>query len=398
MSVEEKFIRYVQYDTQSDASSQTIPSTKKQLVLADALKKECEAMGFDRVVEKQGTVYAFLKEKGTLSKEAIGFVAHMDTASEISGKNVKPKIIRDYDGQMIHLNETYSMDPDRFPSLKKVKHEDLIVTDGTTLLGGDDKAGIAIIMQAMEELIHSDQPHGPVAIAFTPDEEIGRGVEAFDLKEFPVDFAYTIDGDRIDAIDYETFNAAEAIIDIQGVSIHPGDAKDRMVNAALLAIEFASMLPKDEIPSKTEGREGFYHLLSIEGECEHAKLVYLLREHDVNKFENQMETIQQIAKEMNAKYNNRIEAAIRKQYSNMKEYMHGDLRSVHRAEEAIRKAGMEPVHTPVRGGTDGAMLTERGLICPNLGTGSYNHHGRYEFASIPQMKKMVEIVKSILEG
>ena len=236
MSVEEKFIRYVQYDTQSDASSQTIPSTKKQLVLADALKKECEAMGFDRVVEKQGTVYAFLKEKGTLSKEAIGFVAHMDTASEISGKNVKPKIIRDYDGQMIHLNETYSMDPDRFPSLKKVKHEDLIVTDGTTLLGGDDKAGIAIIMQAMEELIHSDQPHGPVAIAFTPDEEIGRGVEAFDLKEFPVDFAYTIDGDRIDAIDYETFNAAEAIIDIQGVSIHPGDAKDRMVNAALLAL------------------------------------------------------------------------------------------------------------------------------------------------------------------
>ncbi len=377
MSVEEKFIRYVQYDTQSDASSQTIPSTKKQLVLADALKKECEAMGFDRVVEKQGTVYAFLKEKGTRSKEAIGFVANMDTASEISGKNVKPKIIRDYDGQTIHLNETYSMDPDRFPSLKKVKHEDLIVTDGTTLLGGDDKAGIAIIMQAME---------------------IGRGVEAFDLKEFPVDFAYTIDGDRIDAIDYETFNAAEAIIDIQGVSIHPGDAKDRMVNAALLAIEFASMLPKDEIPSKTEGREGFYHLLSIEGECEHAKLVYLLREHDVNKFENQMETIQQIAKEMNAKYNNRIEAAIRKQYSNMKEYMHGDLRSVHRAEEAIRKAGMEPVHTPVRGGTDGAMLTERGLICPNLGTGSYNHHGRYEFASIPQMKKMVEIVKSILEG
>lgn len=321
----------------------------------------------------------------------------MDTATELSGKDVHPRIIRNYDGQTIHLNETYQMDPGHFPALKKVTGDDLIVTDGNTLLGADDKAGIAIIMQALEELIHSGRPHGRIAVAFTPDEEIGRGTDHFDLTLFPAEYAYTVDGDRVDAIDYETFNAAQAVIVIKGTAIHPGDAKDRMVNAALIAVEFASMLPKDEIPAKTEGRQGFYHLTSIQGEVEEATLTYILREHDEQKFEKQIQTIYTVQNKLNDTYDDCIEVAIRKQYANMKQYMHGDMRSVERAQKAIRKAGLEPVSTPVRGGTDGAMLTEKGLICPNLGTGSYNHHGRFEFADIQQMDKMVEIVLNIVE-
>lgn len=398
MSVEEKLLKYVTYDTQSDDSSSTIPSTAKQLALAKVLAEECAKLGFDSVKEKQGTVYALLETNTKEHFDAIGLIAHMDTAQELSGKNVKPRIVKNYDGKTIQLNERYQMDPSYFPSLKNREGHDLIVTDGTTLLGADDKAGLAIIMQTMEEVIQSKKPHGKIAVAFTPDEEIGRGVVAFDLDEFPVDYAYTVDGDRVNAIDYETFNAAQATITIQGTSIHPGEAKDKMVNAALLAVEFASHLPKDEIPAKTEGRQGFYHLVSIEGVCESAKLVYILREHDLEKFENQIATVEKIGAEMNAIYGNRIEVHIQKQYANMKEYMHDDMKSVEKAKRAIQKAGFEPVSTAIRGGTDGAMLTERGLICPNLGTGSYNHHGRFEFADIQEMNTMVEIVKDILEG
>lgn len=398
MSVEEKLLKYVTYDTQSDASSPTIPSTSKQLILAKELVEECKALGFDSIKEKQGTVYAILEANTKEPFDSIGLIAHMDTAQELSGKNVKPRVIKNYDGKTIQLNERYKMDPSYFPSLNNREGHDLIVTDGTTLLGADDKAGLAIIMQTMEEVIQSKTPHGKIAVAFTPDEEIGRGVDAFDLNEFPVDYAYTIDGDRVNAIDYETFNAAQATISIQGTSIHPGEAKDKMVNAALLAVEFASHLPKDEIPAKTEGRQGFYHLVSIEGVCESATLVYILRDHDLQKFEKKIATIEKIGAEMNAFYGNRIEVNVQKQYANMKEYMHDDMKSVEKARRAIQKAGLEPVSTAIRGGTDGAMLTERGLICPNLGTGSYNHHGRFEFADIQEMKTMVEIVKDILEG
>lgn len=397
MSAADKLIKYVQYDTQSDENSETVPSTEKQLELAAELARECHELGLSHIVEQDGTVYAVLEPNTEEKRTPIGFIAHMDTATELSGKDVHPRIIRNYDGQTIHLNETYQMDPGHFPALKKVTGDDLIVTDGNTLLGADDKAGIAIIMQALEELIRSERPHGKIAVAFTPDEEIGRGTDHFDLTLFPAEYAYTVDGDRVDAIDYETFNAAQAVIVIKGTAIHPGDAKDRMVNAALIAVEFASMLPKEEIPAKTEGRQGFYHLTSIQGEVEEATLTYILREHDEQKFEKQIQTIYAIQNKLNDIYDDCIEVAIRKQYANMKQYMHGDMRSVERAQKAIRKAGLEPVSTPVRGGTDGAMLTEKGLICPNLGTGSYNHHGRFEFADIQQMDKMVEIVLNIVE-
>lgn len=397
MSAADKLIKYVQYDTQSDENSETVPSTEKQLELAAELARECHELGLSHIVEQDGTVYAVLEPNTEEKRTPIGFIAHMDTATELSGKDVHPRIIRNYDGQTIHLNETYEMDPGHFPALKKVMGDDLIVTDGNTLLGADDKAGIAIIMQALEELIRSERPHGKIAVAFTPDEEIGRGTDHFDLTLFPAEYAYTVDGDRVDAIDYETFNAAQAVIVIKGTAIHPGDAKDRMVNAALIAVEFASMLPKEEIPAKTEGRQGFYHLTSIQGEVEEATLTYILREHDEQKFEKQIQTIYAIQNKLNDIYDDCIEVAIRKQYANMKQYMHGDMRSVERAQKAIRKAGLEPVSTPVRGGTDGAMLTEKGLICPNLGTGSYNHHGRFEFADIQQMDKMVEIVLNIVE-
>ncbi|EOS60367.1 peptidase T [Firmicutes bacterium M10-2] len=398
MSAAEKLLHYVTFDTQSDESSQSVPSTQKQLILANELVKQCKEIGMDQVFEQKGTVYATLNANTEKNKTPIGFIAHMDTASEISGKNVKPRIIEQYDGTEIKLNERYSMDPNRFPSLSKVIGDDLIVTDGMTLLGGDDKAGIAIIMEAMEQIVKNNIEHGKIVIAFTPDEEIGRGVDHFDLSAFPVEYAYTVDGDRIDAVDYETFNAAQAVVTIQGVAIHPGDAKDRMVNAALLAVEFASQLPEDEIPAKTEGRQGFYHLVSMEGECDQAKLVYILREHDNEKFEKQIQTMIDIQRSMNERYKDCIHVDITKQYANMKQYMNGDMRAVERAKAAIEKAGLSPVSTPVRGGTDGAMLTERGLICPNLGTGSYNHHGRYEFASIQQMDRMVKIVLDIVKG
>lgn len=398
MSAADKLLNYVTFDTQSDENSETTPSTEKQRKLARALVKECQALGMDEVREKDGTVYATLEANTSEPRTPIGFVAHMDTASELSGANVKARRVERYDGGVIALNEQYAMDPATFPALKKVVGDDLIVTDGTTLLGADDKAGIAIIMQALEEIIRDDAPHGRIAVAFTPDEEIGRGVDHFDLSLFPVEYAYTVDGDRIDAVDYETFNAAQATVSIQGTSIHPGDAKDRMVNAALLAVEFASMLPEDQTPAKTEGREGFYHLVSMEGECESATLTYILREHDAEKFEKQIETIERVRDTLNEKYGDRIEVAVRRQYANMKDYMKGDMRAVERARKAIEKAGLEPVSIAVRGGTDGAMLTQRGLICPNLGTGSYNHHGRFEFASIQQMDRMVRIVRDIVEG
>lgn len=398
MSAADKLLNYVTFDTQSDENSETTPSTEKQRKLAHALVKECQALGMDEVREKDGTVYATLEANTSEPRTPIGFVAHMDTASELSGANVKARRVERYDGGVIALNEQYAMDPATFPALKKVVGDDLIVTDGTTLLGADDKAGIAIIMQALEEIIRDDAPHGRIAVAFTPDEEIGRGVDHFDLSLFPVEYAYTVDGDRIDAVDYETFNAAQATVSIQGTSIHPGDAKDRMVNAALLAVEFASMLPEDQTPAKTEGREGFYHLVSMEGVCESATLTYILREHDAEKFEKQIETIERVRDTLNEKYGDRIEVAVRRQYANMKDYMKGDMRAVERARKAIEKAGLEPVSIAVRGGTDGAMLTQRGLICPNLGTGSYNHHGRFEFASIQQMDRMVRIVRDIVEG
>lgn len=395
MSVQDRFLHYITFDTQSDPSSSSAPSTSKQLILAKELAQECEKLGLQASVDPYGIVYATL-EASDEALPSLGFCAHMDTASELSGKDVKARIIKNYQGNTIQLNEEYSMSPEDYPALKDCMGDDLIVTDGTTLLGGDDKAGIAIIMQAVSDIIDQNLPHGKVQVAFTPDEEVGRGVENFDLDRFKVDYAYTVDGGKIDQIDYENFNAAQAVIKIEGKTIHPGYAKDKMINASLLATEFIQSMPKKQTPAHTEKRQGFYHLVTMQGSCEEAVLTYILRHHDWHRFLKQKEFMKSQVEKMNEKYPGRFHLELHDQYYNMKQYMHGDMRCVQRARKAIRLAGMDPVSIATRGGTDGAMLTEKGLICPNLGTGTYHHHGRYEFASIQQMEKMVEIVKHII--
>lgn len=400
MSIVDKFLNYISFDTQSDASSSTSPSTSKQLKLANELVKELQDIGLKNAeVDPYGIVYASLEanEAGT-HLPAIGLIAHMDTAAEMSGANVNPRIVSNYDGNTIVLNERFSMDPSRFPELLNVIGDDLIVTDGTTLLGADDKAGIAIIMETLERLIQDDLPHGNVYIAFTPDEEIGRGVKNFDLSRFPADFAYTLDGTDIDSVDYETFNAAQAVVTFHGRSIHPGSAKGRMINAAAAAVHFAASLPQAQRPEFTEGREGFLHLISIEGECEWARLEYLIRDHNLTLFEQKKELLKEAAAFTNTLYEDCCHLEITDRYYNMKDYLQGNMEAVEKAKEALKSVGITPTSTPIRGGTDGAMLTVKGLITPNLGTGGANCHGRYEFVSINKMNQMVDVICKILEG
>ncbi len=389
--IKERFFRYVSYDTQSDENSITIPSTLKQIDFAKVLKRECEEL-FDTVeLANTGILYCFLD--GDSTKDAIGLCAHMDTALECSGANVKPREIKNYDGSIIQLNEQLSMDPERFTDLKSCIGDDLIVTDGTTLLGGDDKAGIAIIMETIEKI--KDQNHGPISVAFTCDEEIGRGTDHFDLEKFPCAYAYTIDGDRIDNVEWENFNAAQSVVTITGESIHPGSAKGKMVNASLLAMDYAKCIPNNQSPATTEAREGFYHLVQMSGDVEKAELVYILRDHDRLKFERKKAYMQEICDALNDKYGNRFQVETKDQYYNMADFMK-DHKPIEKAKEAIASLKIEPVSIPVRGGTDGARLTEMGLPCPNLGTGTFNHHGRYEFASLNKMEQMVEILTKIL--
>ena len=398
MSASEKFLKYVTYDTQSDASSETAPSTAKQLILAEELAREMKDLGVQDVeLTDEGIVYGLIPATDPEKKETIGFIAHMDTASELSGKDVKPRIIEHYDGGTIQLNDEYSMSAETFPELKSVVGDDITVTDGTTLLGNDDKAGIAIIMQFAQDLLEKKPAHGDIRIAFTPDEEIGRGVENFDLEKFPCDFAYTVDGGPVECVDYETFNAAQAEVYFKGKSIHPGSAKNQMINAALVACQYATLLPAEQTPAHTEGREGFFHLFSMKGECEEAELTYIIRDHDLEKFDERKAFLQAAADMINAQYGPVCTVHVHDQYRNMKEYMHGDFRSVERAEAAIRAVGYTPRNVAVRGGTDGAMLTVRGLNTPNLGTGGGNCHGRFEFASINKMNDMVKILHHIAE-
>lgn len=396
MKAADRFLKYVTYNTQSDPESKSAPSTAKQLILAEELKKELENLGMENVIlTEHGVVYATLPATDE-SKPAVGFISHMDTAGELSGKDVHPRIIQDWDGETIVLNDEYSMAPEDFPELRSVIGDSIIVTDGTTLLGNDDKAGIAIIIQALDELIHSELPHGKVMVSFTPDEEIGRGVENFDLDEFKVDFAYTVDGGLVNEIDYETFNAAQAELVIHGKSIHPGSAKNQMVNAAEIGCRFAAAMPEWMTPEHTSGREGFIHLISIEGECEKARLIFIIRDHDKKLFEEKKELIRKTVDAFGVLYPGRIELKISDQYENMKNYADADLATVHKAERAIDAEGLKPQSAPVRGGTDGAVLSARGLFCPNLGTGGGNCHGRYEFASIDKMDQMVRILKNIV--
>ena len=395
MSVVDKFLSYVVVDTQSNQESETIPSTEKQLVLSQQLYKEVKAMGIENAwIGEAGNVYGCI-EANCEGKKAIGLLAHMDTATEASGYGVNPRIIKNYQGEVIQLNPEHTMSTDEFPPLKTCIGEDIIVTDGTTLLGGDDKAGIAIIMQTVEEIINSDAPHGKIMFAFTSDEEVGRGADYFEFDNFPVNYAYTLDGGEIEQVDYENFNAAMAIIDVHGVIIHPGEAKGLMINPAIVASEFVCAFPELERPEHTEMREGFYHFLSMEAGGDSARIKMIIRDHDTEKFEARKAFVQATIDRFNEKYDNRLDLNMFDQYRNMAQFI-TDNTCIERAYKAVEKEGFKPASKPVRGGTDGARLTENGLICPNLGTGSYNHHGAMEFANITEMNLFVEVLYAML--
>ncbi len=393
-----RFLRYVKVDTQSNDTSSSTPSANKELILSRLLLQELKEMGIDGEIDEYGRLYAHVDgEKGL---DRIGLNSHIDTALECSGKDVKPQIITNYDGGVIQLNGSYSMSPKEFPSLANHIGDELVVTSGDTLLGGDDKAGIAIIMSALSYFVsHKEIKHHPISILFTPDEEIGRGPEHFSKEKFGADYAYTIDGDYVDQIDIETFNASHADITIHGVSIHPGEAKGKMVNAARLMGEFDSLLSLTERPELTDGHEGFNHLVSASGTVDEAKMHYIIRNHDKKKLEEQKEEFSEAKNTLLAKYRGiSIDLVIEDDYRNMYEVLEKDDRAVKHAEEVYRSLGIQPKHKPIRGGTDGASFSFMGCPTPNLGTGSYNHHGRFEYLSVRDFEKMIEIVIALLKA
>jgi tripeptide aminopeptidase len=404
MNVEERFLKYVSCWTTSDEDSSIsgkskIPSTDRQFDLARLLESELNGLGFTQVtLTDHCYVYGLLPATaGCEDKAAIGFISHMDTAPDFSGQNVNPQIITDYDGNDVPLKgSALTLKVSDFPELSALKGRTLITTDGTTLLGADDKAGIAEIITAMEELISSKVPHGDIWVGFTPDEEIGSGSDLFDLDFFKAKFAYTVDGDYEGEIAYENFNAASAVFTICGINVHPGEAKDIMVNAALVACEIQSMLPALETPSHTCGRQGFYHLTDIEGDVSSAKLSYIVRDHDKDSFEVRLNLLRTIECNINQKYGaGTVSLAISHSYSNMIEIIEQDPTPVEIARAAISKVGLEPVSRPIRGGTDGARLSFMGLPCPNLGTGGYGFHGPYEHITVESMRTVVQIIKEI---
>jgi len=400
MSVLDHFLKYVSFDTQSDEHSATAPSTAKQKVLGQALAEELGQMGLQNAhMDEYGYVYGWLPATpGCEGVPCLGLIAHMDTAPSAPGVNVKPRVVH-YEGGDVQLSETMVMKAAEFDCLKKVVGHDLVVTDGTTLLGADDKAGIAEIVTAVEYLIaHPEVKHGKVAVAFTPDEEIGRGTDHFDVSGFGAAAAYTVDGGSIGGIEYENFNAAQAEVTVHGFNIHPGGAKNKMRSAILMAIEFNSMLPPAMIPAHTEGFEGFFHLNHLEGDETTATMTYIVRDHDMAKFEAKKAMLEKIAAYLNDKYGaGTIDLDLRDQYFNMKREIEPHMYLIHKANAAYRKQGVEPHSVAIRGGTDGAMLSYKGLPCPNLSTGGYNAHGPMEFASVQEMEKMVEVLVTILQ-
>ena len=402
MKVQERFLKYVTFDTQSDENSQTTPSSLKQLKLAKYLVDELKNIGVTNAyVDEFGIVYGSLLANCEANCPKIGFIAHMDTSPDMSGENVKPRIIENYDGSDIILNEKLNihMGPNDFESLNRNIGENLIVTDGTTLLGADDKAGIAEIMTMLETIIQKNLPHGDIKIAFTPDEEVGRGTDHFNVKAFDADFAYTVDGGEVEFIDYENFNAASAVLDIQGLSIHPGSAKGKMINALLVGMEFHSMLPVEQNPAYTEGYEGFNHLTDMHGECEHAHMSYIIRNHDETLFEQQKEDFKRIADYLNKKYpENTITLQITDSYANMRQIIEQNMNIIELVKKSMEEIGLQPASAAIRGGTDGARLTYEGLPCPNLGTGGYNYHGKYEYVSINEMEKSVALLLKLVEN
>ncbi|WP_313232248.1 peptidase T [Tissierella praeacuta] len=396
-----RFLQYVKYETTSDESSNSIPSTSNQFEFAKILGKELEEIGLTDVsIDENGYIMATLPSNIQKSVPTIGFIAHMDTAQDMSGKNVNPKIISNYDGNDIVLNDEKNiiMSVKDFPDLKDYVGCDLITTDGTTLLGADDKAGIAEIVTAVEYLIENPHiPHGTIKIGFTPDEEIGRGADCFDVEKFNADFAYTVDGGPVGELEYENFNAATANIFIQGRNVHPGTAKDKMLNSILIATELNSMLPVNERPEYTEGYEGFYHLMDFKGSVEKTEIAYIIRDHSIEKFERKKEALTKVVEFLNYKYGNIITLKITDSYYNMKEKIEPVIHIVDIAKRAMEDLNIEPLIKPIRGGTDGSRLSYMGLPCPNLFTGGHNFHGKFEYIPIFAMEKSVETILKIVE-
>lgn len=400
MDIAERFINYTKFDTQSAEDSETVPSTPKQLIFARYLKEELEREGFaDVEMDDKGYIYATLKANTKKAIPTIGFISHYDTALDASGADIKARIVEKYDGGDILLSPGIVSSPKKFPELLEHKGEDLIVTDGTTLLGADDKAGIAEIVEAMCYLRdHDEIKHGDIRMGFNPDEEIGMGAHHFDVEKFGCEWAYTMDGGDIGNLEYENFNAASAKITIKGVSVHTGYAKGKMVNASRLTCEFNGCIPETDIPETTEGYQGFYHLLGIESHCEEAKLSYIIRDHDKEKFEERKAFIEDIARRMNEKYGEgTVKVTLKDQYYNMKEKIDPNMHVIDIVLKAMQDTGVTPKVEPIRGGTDGAQLSFRGLPCPNIFAGGVNFHGPYEFVSVQVMKKAVQVIVRICE-
>lgn len=396
-----RFLKYVSYETTSNEESKTVPSSKEQLEFGKYLEQELKDLGLSSVVfDDKGYLYATLPSNIDKTVPTIGFIAHMDTSPDMSGKNVKPKIIKNYDGNNILLNKDLNiiLSPEDFPEIKDYIGKDIITTDGTTLLGADDKAGIAEIVTAMEFLIENPKiPHGEIKIGFTPDEEIGRGADYFDVKKFGADFAYTVDGGKIGELEYENFNGAEVKIIINGRNVHPGSAKNKMVNSMIIAMELNSLLPVSERPEYTEKYEGFYHITKINGNVEQTVINYIIRDHNREKFEQKKNLFKKIVDFMNEKYGNIVVMECKDQYYNMKEKIEPVMYVVDIAKNAMKEVSVTPSIIPIRGGTDGAMLSFKGLPCPNIFTGGHNFHGKFEYVPVFAMNKAVETIIKIAD-
>ncbi len=400
MDITERFLNYTKFDTQSSEESESVPSTSKQLVFAKYLKEELENEGLSDVeMDEMGYIYATLKANTKKDIPTIGFISHYDTSPDCSGADIKARIVKNYDGGDIELSEGIISSPAKFPELKSHVGEDLIVTDGHTLLGADDKAGIAEIVQAMCYLRdHDEIKHGDIRVAFNPDEEIGMGAHHFDVEKFGCEWAYTMDGGDLGELEYENFNAAGAKVRINGVSVHTGYAKGKMVNASRLAVEFNNMIPESETPEQTEGYEGFYHLLGINSCCERATLSYIIRDHDRERFEDRKDFIEKCVEKMNEKYGaNTVTVELKDQYYNMKEKIDPNMHVIDIVLKAMQESGVAPKVEPIRGGTDGAQLSFKGLPCPNIFAGGVNFHGPYEFVSIQVMEKAMQVITKICE-
>lgn len=398
--IAERFLRYVSFDTASDDRSDEFPTTKGQVVFARYIAEELKEIGLEDVtLDQNGYVMAKLSSNMDTPCDAVGFIAHMDTSPDMSGADVKPRIVLDYDGGDIELNEDVILKTEDFPEIRNYIGDDIIVTDGTTLLGADDKAGIAEIVTAMEYLCqHPDVKHPEIRICFTPDEEVGKGADRFDIDSFGVKYAYTVDGGELGEFEYENFNAAYARLTIKGRNVHPGTAMDKMINSVKLGMELSEMLPKEQAPEYTKGYQGFFHLTDFNGDVECTKMNYIIRDFDRYEFENRKELLRKSAEIMSEKYPKAdFEIEIKDQYYNMKEKIEPVMFLVNKAIAAIEKAGIKPIVKPIRGGTDGARLSFMGLPCPNIFTGGHNFHGRYEYIPIRSMVKSTEVILNIIE-